>query len=174
MSGLKKWKGHYTKSLRAAYWDYSSYGSYYITINTEYKAHYFGKIKNGVVCLNKIGQMAYNDWQDLPNHFQYIKLGTFIIMPNHMHGIINNFHPRKVKKNKETKNLSRISPLAGSISSIIRSYKGGITRKSNEQKWPFKWQPGYFDQIITNQRHYNNATNYINNNPKEWSLKYGK
>ena len=164
----KNYKGHRRDTMRELYWDYGAKGIYYITINCKFKFPYFGKCKNGIVCLNQIGQLAYNDWQNLPNHYPYLKLGEFIIMPDHMHGIIINLHPRKIEMYSTGRNMSEISPKKGSIPSIIRSFKGGITRKCGDLCWKFKWQSSYYDQIIRDQTHLKNVTKYIQNNPKNW------
>ena len=76
------------KPLRLPWYDYSSEGAYFVTICTKHREHYFGEIHNGIMGLNAIGLIAHQFWQDIPNHFEYAFLDEFVVMPNHVHGII--------------------------------------------------------------------------------------
>ena len=85
-------------STRLIGWDYSSAGIYFLTINTKYSKYYFGEIKNKKMILNQIGKLVEKYWKEIPNRFSNAKLDEFIIMPNHIHGIIilssiSNGHP---------------------------------------------------------------------------------
>ena len=75
-------------SARLQTWDYSSNGAYFITICTQNREHFFGKIENGDMQLNEIGLMAEQFWAAIPQHFEFVELGNFVIMPNHVHGIL--------------------------------------------------------------------------------------
>ncbi len=77
-------------SSRAHWWDYRNEGAYFITINTKNKTDYFGKIQNGIMCLNEIGTIAYNEWLKSPiiRPDMNITLGARIVMPDHIHGVI--------------------------------------------------------------------------------------
>ena len=76
------------ESARLHNWDYRSDGSYFITICTKNRDHFFGDIQNGNMILTEIGQLAYQFWNEIPDHFPSIELGNFVIMPNHVHGIL--------------------------------------------------------------------------------------
>lgn len=76
------------ESARLHNWDYRSDGSYFITICTKNRDHFFGDIQNGNMILTEIGQLAYQFWKEIPDHFSSIELGNFVIMPNHVHGIL--------------------------------------------------------------------------------------
>lgn len=76
------------KSARCHNWDYSSNAAYFVTICTQNREHFFGKIVNQKMILSEIGKIADKFWYEIPNHFPYIKLDAFIVMPNHIHGII--------------------------------------------------------------------------------------
>ncbi|MDY0099893.1 MAG: hypothetical protein RBR81_11880 [Bacteroidales bacterium] len=87
--GSNRCKGH----------DYASPGKYFITICTEQKIPYFGKIANGKITLSDYGQIAHPLWQEIPNHFPFVDLDEYIIMPDHIHGIIViKNHPRSYDK----------------------------------------------------------------------------
>lgn len=76
------------KQFRLKNWDYSSSGFYFVTICTHNHTNYFGEIKNKRIELNQIGKIVFQNWVDIPNHFSNILLDEFIIMPDHIHGIL--------------------------------------------------------------------------------------
>lgn len=86
------------KQFRLQNWNYSSSGFYFITICTNKHINYFGEIKNNKIKLNQIGKIVLQNWVDIPNHFSNVKLDKFVIMPNHIHGII-------IVKNNKTTNI---------------------------------------------------------------------
>lgn len=87
--GDKYFKDKYRiDSVRLKYWDYGNPGYYFVTICVKGKVCSFGDIKNGSVCLSGVGQVAYNCWLEIPKHFPFVELHDFVIMPNHVHGII--------------------------------------------------------------------------------------
>src|SRR3989338_6303074 len=75
-------------SSRLPNWDYSSNGYYFITICTKGRKQYFGEIINNVMCLSIIGEIAKKYWLEIPKHFPFVELDEFVVMPNHVHGII--------------------------------------------------------------------------------------
>jgi REP element-mobilizing transposase RayT len=81
-------------SARLQNWDYSSNGAYFITICTQNREHYFGEIKDAAMQISTIGQLAEQYWKEIPNHFPFVELENFVVMPNHIHGIliINKLH----------------------------------------------------------------------------------
>ena len=94
---------HHRRSIRLKGYDYSQEGLYFITLCTQNRACLFGKIENGKMSLNDAGQIANECWLNIPNHFPNVILHEFIIMPNHVHGIIqlvgaNNYSPEKISQ----------------------------------------------------------------------------
>lgn len=85
------------KHIRLRNFDYSSEAWYFITICTKNRAHTLGEIEDGQMCLSAIVKQANLYWNEIPKHFPHTELGEFIIMPNHIHGIIG-----INKKNKNT------------------------------------------------------------------------
>ncbi len=75
-------------SARLQSWDYGSNGAYFITICTKNRKHFFGEISGGEMHLNELGKLAEKYWIEIPQHFTFIELGEFVVMPNHMHGIL--------------------------------------------------------------------------------------
>nr|WP_317127982.1 transposase [Gelidibacter gilvus] len=79
---------HHRQSIRLKGYDYSQAGLYFITLCCQDRIHRFGKVENNAMILNEFGIVAYNEWMHTPNIRKNITLGEFIIMPNHIHGII--------------------------------------------------------------------------------------
>lgn len=75
-------------STRLAGYDYGQPGFYFVTICTELRAYYFGRVVDGEMVLSTIGQIAMDCWSKIPEHFPHVMLDEFVIMPNHVHGII--------------------------------------------------------------------------------------
>jgi len=128
--------------------------------------------------LNEIGQLAHLYWMDIPNHFSFIELGNFVVMPNHVHWIliINKITTPmgdgaigiETPTNK-SEHMANISPKRGCISTIIRSYKSAVTKNARFIQTDFAWQPRFHDHIIRNDTEFAEITNYIGNNPKNWN-----
>ena len=75
-------------TTRASWWDYNRDGIYFITICTQGRVSFFGQIENNKMNLSGIGEIAENLWYDIPNHMPFVKLHAMVVMPNHIHGII--------------------------------------------------------------------------------------
>ncbi len=176
-------KGRRRNSLRYPRRDYSLPGKYFVTISTADKKEWFGTIDNVGMQLSDIGNIAYKLWCEIPQHFPYITLDGFIIMPNHIHGIIIiNRNSRKhvvgslhattllSHDNIPVKNstMSSISPKSGSLSVIIRSYKSAVTRQARLINNDFSWQSGFYDTIICTSGQLSRIRKYIKNNPGNW------
>ena len=84
-----KFKNKYRiDTVRLKWWDYRRNAAYFVTICTQNREHYFGEIKNGKMNLTEIGKIAHNYWQKIPHHYPFVILGEYVVMPNHVHGII--------------------------------------------------------------------------------------
>ena len=79
---------HHRRSIRLQGYDYTQEGAYYFTICCHQRRCLLGEIKNGVMHLNLVGATVKAVWDSLPRHFPLIELDAFVIMPNHVHGII--------------------------------------------------------------------------------------
>jgi putative transposase len=112
-----------------------------------------------------MGEIAYNNWLDIPNHFPFVELDAFIIMPNHIHGIlfIN-------KPDKTDWQVNKFGTQSMNLASIIRGYKTSVKTYSTTNGLEFSWQPRYHDHVIRNEKEYLNIVGYISNNPEEWLL----
>lgn len=79
---------HHRKSIQRKHYDYSQAGFYFVTVVTQHRQHVFGEVQNGVMIKNAAGEMVENIWYDLPERFPQVELDAFVVMPNHIHGII--------------------------------------------------------------------------------------
>ncbi len=86
---MKRYRNKYRiPSARAQWWDYGWNGAYFITICTQNRTHFFGKIVETRFIASELGELAENYWREIPNQFPYADLGEFVVMPNHIHGIL--------------------------------------------------------------------------------------
>jgi putative transposase len=149
------------KSIRLRGYDYSQLGAYFVTICVHNRKSLFGEIVNSEMKLNNLGLIAEAAWVDLPNHFPAIVLDTFIVMPNHTHGIIII---------RDTRNINLLS-LRPSLASIVGSYKATVSRNINRLR-PTPdapvWQRNYYEHIIRNNSALHHIRRYITENPEHW------
>lgn len=175
----EKFKGKYkVASTRLPDWNYAESGYYFITICTKDRVHFFGKIEKGEMYVSEIGKIVRKFWMEIPRHFPFVILDEFVVMPNHIHGIviINNDETCNVETlqcNVSTNNYnyySEISPKERSLSTIIRSYKSICTKIINKtlDTEYFSWQPRFYDHIIRNESALEKIRQYIIDNPKNW------
>ena len=184
------------KIMRLKNYDYSQAGLYFITICCKYREHLFGIIENGEMILNEFGKIAYDTWAETPQIRDNCQLHEFIIMPNHIHGIIEIIF-QKASSNE----IGKFKSPSETIGSIIRGFKIATIKRIREKieeienikkirtgelqfapaefaptiiekikLLDFKiWQRNYYDNIIRDQRAYNNISNYFINNPAKWA-----
>ncbi len=161
------------RSIRLRDYDYSQEGLYFITICTQNKLCLFGKIENREMILNDAGKMVEKCWLEIPEHYPNVILHKYVIMPNHIHGIIEIVGAQDIVHNRAQNivplrnEFQKIIP--GSIGSIVRGFKIGVTkwfRKNSSIK--NVWQRNYYEHIIRNEESYIKITEYIENNPIKW------
>lgn len=147
-------------STRLKNWDYGSNGKYFVTICTEQKVPHFGQIRDSGFNFSKIGDHAKKCWESIPGRYPFVELDEFILMPDHLHGIL--FFG---KKGRPDWNPNQFGPQLNNLPAIIRGFKSGVTSFAKASFIEFNWQPGYFDRIIRNDRELNQIREYIRNNP---------
>ncbi len=171
----EKYKNKYRiESTRLQNWDYRRAGSYFITICTQYREHFFGEIIGGKMKLSNIGVIADILWYEIKNHAKNIELGAFVVMPNHIHGILildNNYisDDDSVGDDSVPIGRKRFQNIGkNSVSSIIGGYKSAVTKHAHRLGYDFDWQSRFYDHIIRDKKSYNKISNYIINNPAKW------
>ena len=165
-----KFKDKYRNtSIRARWVDYSDPQMYFITICTHSRVPFFGQIENNQVQLNHIGQLAKKEWLVTPElrPDMNITLDEFVVLPDHIHGIINigingfNIIGSPMKRG----NQKSFGPQSKNLASIIRGYKSAVTTKTRKMGIvDFGWQVGYHEHIIRNREDYLRISNYIKTN----------
>jgi|SRR6185437_13908674 putative transposase len=113
-----------------------------------------------------IAEIAHNYWLDIPNHFPFVELDEFVVMPNHLHGILFINKPDKTDWQP-----NKFGSQSQNLASIIRNYKGSVKTYATTNNIEFAWQPRYYDRVIRNEKEYANVREYIFNNPDNWLLK---
>jgi REP element-mobilizing transposase RayT len=153
-------KKYYRRSIRIPEYDYSTSGAYFITVVSYHRECIFGEIKDDVMTLSAFGEIVQSRWFNLPNHYTHVTLDQFVIMPNHIHGVI-------VLKSNQAK--SQYQPL----SEIVRALKSFSTRQINTLRQisaTSVWQRNYYERVIRNERELKATREYVINNPLKWAL----
>ena len=162
---------HRRRTIRLQDYDYSQAGAYFITVCTKNRERLFGDVVGETMNLSVVGKMAKMFFEAIPSHFQSVALDEFIVMPNHLHGIIiiqnvgvQNFEPLQ-KQNI----FQHIIPK--SLGSIIRTYKSAVTHWCRNNGYGnFVWQRNYHEHIIRKEEALNCIREYIMTNPLSWDL----
>lgn len=162
---------YHRRSIRLKGFDYTMPWWYYITICAYKRNCLFGKVVNNEVIKNEIGEVSEQCWKEIPAHFPQVILDEFIIMPNHIHGIIiieeraivRAQHVEPLQTERKFQNI-----VAGSVSAIIRSYKAAVSKKCHEMNYDFRWHRNYYEHIIRCQKDLENIRHYIHYNALKW------
>ena len=143
--------------------DYAAPGAYFVTICAFEKQMLFGNITNQTMTLSEIGKTVSKKWGSLLRHFPNIELDQFIVMPNHVHGVI------WIKPREALAHCRGAINRAPTLGEIIRTFKAVTTYEIREKKLEYAiWQRSYHDRIIRNERELFAIRNYIKNNPNNW------
>ena len=158
---------HHRRSIRLRGYDYTDGGAYFVTACTHERACLFGQIAGDEMSLSAYGEIALECWLDIPEHCPQADLDAFIVMPNHIHGILvlvddtaRSSHPPTHERFGK--------PVAGSLPTIVRLYKAAVTRRINELRSAPRmpvWQRNYYEHIIRDDESLNRIRAYIISNP---------
>lgn len=161
-------------SARLKGWDYGSNAAYFVTICTHGRVYYFGRVVEGKMRLSGIGELAQQFWGAIPDHFSFVRLGEFVIMPDHMHGIIIIDGGDVTGTPVETPD-SGVSTAAasrkwkpGTLGVMVNQYKRMVTIHARKINADFAWQSRFHDHVIRNDGAFQRISNYIINNPVKW------
>ena len=158
------------KLNRLSGYDYSTAGSYFITICIKNRECMFGEILDGEMKLNESGKITDEQWKWLFQQYNYIRMDEYVIMPNHFHGIIHivvgNGNIDDVGNGRDRSLHRKIKPIPELIGAFKTTSSKLIHRNGNIE---FHWQKSYHDRIIRNERELYRIQKYITNNPKNWN-----
>jgi putative transposase len=175
------------RSLRLKGYDYTANGAYFITLCTDHRRHLFGSVEHASLVPTPSGNIAAERWFALPEHHPGVSLDEFVVMPDHIHGIIIIDRPAPppsadalevdleqaimAHEDDSTANSRPKGAPTGSLGAIVGSYKSSVSRhinKLNGTPGAPIWQRDYWEHIIRHDRALFFIRRYIRNNPANW------
>ena len=157
---------HHRKVNRLQGCDYSEVGYYFVTICVQNMIEWFGEVRDGKIILSEYGRIAEKIWLEIPKYYKYVGLDEFIVMPNHIHGmiIINDYDVGTEQCSVPTKRKY------GLLSKVVKSFKEVFVKTIRRQyNIPdFQWQRSFYDHIIRNEESLHEIRNYIRYNSSKW------
>ena len=166
------------RSIRLKGYDYTQAGGYFVTICTHFRECLFGEVSEGKVILNAFGKVVQEEWEKTKQMRQGINLDAFIVMPNHIHGILILEGPPYSAGRRGTMHRAPTpqpeqfgKPTVNSIPTILRGIKSSVTLRINTIRGirlqPV-WQRNYYEHVIRNDIDLEEIREYIQNNPLKW------
>lgn len=181
------------RSIRLRGYDYTQAGSYFITICVRDRLCIFASIVNDEVRLSSVGKVVADCWAAIPAHFGNAELDAFVVMPNHLHGVVvleSDVVAEGTACRAPTERVEGFgAPVTGSIPTIVRSFKSAVTKAINDDprrgtacrafladflgpippgRIPSFWQRNYHEHIIRDERVLNRLRSYVAANPALW------
>ena len=182
------------RPIRLKGYDYSQPGGYFVTIVTQNRLCLFGEVVGEKMHLNEAGIMIREIWKNLPRRFPTVELDVFVVMPNHIHGILQIHEPVGASlvgaldgnpgsevtagATDGDRAATRAAPTGVALGGVIGAYKSittvEYTRGVKSEKWRrFSgrlWQRNYYEHIVRDEDELVRAREYIVNNPLQWAL----
>ncbi|MCH8016799.1 MAG: transposase [Acidobacteria bacterium] len=171
-------KKHRRRSIRLGGYDYSQIGEYFVTLCTHKMRCLFGEVKNGKMHLNRLGQIVESEWRKTPHLRPGVDLGDFVVMPNHLHGllVIKQAAEKRILATSVSFRAHVCAPLRRhprGLGGIIAGFKSATTTQTNQQRrTPGSpvWQRNYHEHIIQDEEDSARTSHYISINPMLWRL----
>ncbi|WP_419699817.1 transposase [Mucilaginibacter sp. NFX135] len=164
-------KRYRISSPRLEGWDYGSHGLYFVTICTKDRIPFFGEIiqtdisETAMLRKAKIAEIASDNWLKIGEFHPYVIPEDFVVMPDHLHGILF-FN----KPDKTTWETNKFGGQRNNLASVLRGYKGSVKQYADRNNIEFSWQPRYYDRVIRDKKEHENIQGYIYDNPGNWLL----
>jgi REP element-mobilizing transposase RayT len=169
----------YRRSIRLAGYDYSRSGAYFVSICTRNRECLFGVLVDAGMQLNGAGSIVQTAWDDLPSHYPHLELDAFVIMPNHIHGIVvlADFAFRRIEAGFKAApttpapTMPIVPSKRHALPEIVRAFKTFSARRINvlrNSPGVPVWQRNYYEHIIRDEESLNRVREYIANNPARW------
>jgi REP-associated tyrosine transposase len=161
------------RSIRLRHYDYSSAGAYFVTICAKDRECIFGNVVDGEIFLNTWGDIVQACWNDLTAHYPWVMTDAFVVMPNHVHGIvrISDDHNDNVGAGFKPAPTTK-PPKRHGIPEIVRAFKTFSARRINQLRGVRAipvWQRNYFERVVRNPDEMNRIRQYIANNQAHWN-----
>jgi putative transposase len=165
------------RSLRLKEYDYAQAGAYFVTICTQNRICLFGDIVDDQMRLNDAGTMLARVWSDIPKRFPLVAIDIYVIMPNHLHGIIV-LHDVAGEPRENTPVGSNAATRVPTLGDVIKAFKSSTTveygRGVKMKSWPgFQqtlWQRNYYDHVVRDDKDLVRIRRYIDENPARWAI----
>ena len=163
---------HHRRSIRLRGWDYRRNGAYFVTLTTHDRVHLFGEIVNRTMAVSDFGRVVSEEWNRTAQLRPYVQLDAFVVMPNHVHGIIwivNDDNVGRVEAAPRPYPPRGVK--SGSLGAIVGAFKSAVTKRINKIRDTLGapvWQRNYYERIIRTERELYNVREYIKNNPAKW------
>ena len=158
------------RSIRLHGYDYSQAGAYFVTICSHNRECFFGEVVGEGMRLNDVGRIVEEVWEALPVHFPDVELDAFVVMPNHVHGIVVlNGGAQFIAPHNNQGAINRTPTLGG----IIRALKARCTHRINQSRGAHGfqiWQRNYYEHVMRNESSLQEIREYIANNPAQWAF----
>ena len=145
-------------------------GIYFVTLCCHQRKNYFGSVVHNAVQLTEIGCIAHNCWSMIPMRYPHVSLDTFVVMPNHLHGLIE-IQTQAETENRKPRSNQLWQLQQGSLYAIVQAYKAAVKRICWYWDYEeFKWQSRHFEQIVPPDGSLNRIRQDILNNPRKWTM----
>jgi len=171
---------HHRRSIRLKGYDYSQAGAYFVTVCTHDRACVFGDVVDGEMRLNEYGAIVKDEWLRTDTLRGNVVIDEYIIMPNHIHGIVIIMGDGRGTLQRAStgpiRATHRVAPTArglisNSIGAIIGQFKSIVTKDVRKMGFRyFKWQRNYYEHVIRNEDKLNRTREYVLNNPLQWQF----
>ncbi len=171
----QRFRSRSRRSIRLPGYDYGQAGVYFVTICAFQQATLFGEITDGAMALNELGKIVSAEWQHVSTVRRNVKLDQFVVMPNHIHGLviiescINGDNSRNTTGNR----TMRAGTLqSGSLGAIVGQFKLAVNRQARRLNlYPAHriWQRNYHEHIVRDETSLNEIRRYILENPARWN-----
>ena len=159
------------KSLRLRQFDYTQAGAYFVTVCTRNRRCLFGNVVGGEMELNDFGRTADITWAAIPRHFSHAETPVWVVMPNHVHGIVVLTRPPRATPAPSATHQQPTGTARGSLATIVGSYKSAVSKQINRLRHgtgASVWQRSYFEHVIRDESSFATIWQYIADNPARW------
>jgi len=159
------------RSIRLRGYDYSQNGLYFVTLCCHERQSLFGAVANDEMRLNDAGRVAHTEWEKTGAMRENIEIHAFVVMPNHVHGIIKIVGAHCMRPDVVPDMQPGRVQRAPTVGDVVRGYKSAVTKRINQLRnasIPPVWQRNYYEHIIRNEEAYLKIAEYIQTNPQRW------
>jgi len=170
------------RSIRLRDYNYARCGAYFVTVVTQNRKCLFGESTDDELLLNDAGRMVQTVWNELPNHYLGVECDAFLVMPNHIHGVISLVGAgpcaRPAGKGQPQGVAPTVDHAVLSLPDVVHRFKSLTTKRYidgvKQLRWKRftgrLWQRNYFEHVIRNEDSLNRIRQYILDNPARWEF----